>query len=128
MLIFSVAVLGGGGSSLAEHVLGLVEDGWDKLSTTSAITSPKEGRAPVNRKGAGHKNRHSTHSQGARNSQTDPQCSVFFFPSLLGLYGQQPANQVIIRERYRDNDSDLALGMLAGAATGMALGSLFWVF
>ncbi|XP_030772610.1 pleckstrin homology domain-containing family B member 2 isoform X4 [Rhinopithecus roxellana] len=45
-----------------------------------------------------------------------------------GLYGQQPANQVIIRERYRDNDSDLALGMLAGAATGMALGSLFWVF
>ncbi|KAL4688847.1 hypothetical protein H8959_005099, partial [Pygathrix nigripes] len=39
-----------------------------------------------------------------------------------GLYGQQPANQVIIRERYRDNDSDLALGMLAGAATGMALG------
>ncbi|XP_011366032.1 pleckstrin homology domain-containing family B member 2 isoform X4 [Pteropus medius] len=45
-----------------------------------------------------------------------------------GLYGQQPANQVIIRERYQDNDSDLALGMLAGAATGMALGSLFWVF
>ncbi|XP_032973234.1 pleckstrin homology domain-containing family B member 2 isoform X6 [Rhinolophus ferrumequinum] len=46
----------------------------------------------------------------------------------VGLYGQQPANQVIIRERYQDNDSDLALGMLAGAATGMALGSLFWVF
>lgn len=45
-----------------------------------------------------------------------------------GLYGQQPANQVIIRERYRDDDGDLALGMLAGAATGMALGSLFWVF
>uniref|UniRef100_A0A2K6F8G3 PH domain-containing protein n=1 Tax=Propithecus coquereli TaxID=379532 RepID=A0A2K6F8G3_PROCO len=45
-----------------------------------------------------------------------------------GLYGQQPTNQVIIRERYRDSDSDLALGMLAGAATGMALGSLFWVF
>uniref|UniRef100_A0A2K6C052 Pleckstrin homology domain containing B2 n=1 Tax=Macaca nemestrina TaxID=9545 RepID=A0A2K6C052_MACNE len=45
-----------------------------------------------------------------------------------GLYGQQPANQVIIREQYRDNDSDLALGMLARAATGMALGSLFWVF
>ncbi|XP_004836069.1 pleckstrin homology domain-containing family B member 2 isoform X3 [Heterocephalus glaber] len=45
-----------------------------------------------------------------------------------GLYGQQPPNQVIIRERYRDSDSDLALGMLAGAATGMALGSLFWVF
>ncbi|CAO2607831.1 Pleckstrin homology domain-containing family B member 2, partial [Lemmus lemmus] len=46
-----------------------------------------------------------------------------------GVYGQHPAaNQVIIRERYRDSDSDLALGMLAGAATGMALGSLFWVF
>lgn len=50
------------------------------------------------------------------------------FSSFLGVYGQQPANQVIIRERYRDSDSDLALGMLAGAATGMALGSLFWVF
>lgn len=46
----------------------------------------------------------------------------------LGPYGQPPANHVIIRERYRDNDGDLALGMLAGAATGMALGSLFWVF
>lgn len=52
----------------------------------------------------------------------------YFFLLFIGLYGQQPANQVIIRERYRDNDSDLALGMLAGAATGMALGSLFWVF
>ncbi|NXK92069.1 PKHB2 protein, partial [Formicarius rufipectus] len=45
-----------------------------------------------------------------------------------GPYGQPPANHVIIRERYRDTDGDLALGMLAGAATGMALGSLFWVF
>ncbi|KFP96049.1 Pleckstrin homology domain-containing family B member 2, partial [Leptosomus discolor] len=45
-----------------------------------------------------------------------------------GPYGQHPANHVIIRERYRDSDGDLALGMLAGAATGMALGSLFWVF
>ncbi|NXS47054.1 PKHB2 protein, partial [Balaeniceps rex] len=45
-----------------------------------------------------------------------------------GPYGQPPANHVIIRERYRDSDGDLALGMLAGAATGMALGSLFWVF
>ena len=44
-----------------------------------------------------------------------------------GLYGQQPANQGIIREWYQNNDSDLALGMLAGAATVMALGSLFWV-
>ncbi|KAG8445421.1 hypothetical protein GDO86_010268 [Hymenochirus boettgeri] len=39
-----------------------------------------------------------------------------------------PANHVIIRERYYDNDGDLAMGMLAGAATGMALGSLFWGF
>lgn len=46
----------------------------------------------------------------------------------LGPYGQPPANHVIIRERYRDSDGDLALSMLAGAATGMALGSLFWVF
>ncbi|KAL7990725.1 hypothetical protein Chor_014155 [Crotalus horridus] len=45
-----------------------------------------------------------------------------------GPYGPLPANHVIIRERYRDTDGDLALGMLAGAATGMALGSLFWVF
>uniref|UniRef100_A0A9L0IN31 Uncharacterized protein n=1 Tax=Equus asinus TaxID=9793 RepID=A0A9L0IN31_EQUAS len=44
-----------------------------------------------------------------------------------GPYGG-PANQVIICERYGDNDSDLTVGMLAGAATGMALGSLFWVF
>ncbi|KAK7803409.1 hypothetical protein U0070_007118 [Myodes glareolus] len=50
------------------------------------------------------------------------------YPYAGGVYGPQPANQVIIRERYRDSDSDLALGMLAGAATGMALGSLFWVF
>lgn len=54
--------------------------------------------------------------------------SESIFPFFLGLYGQQPANQVIIRERYQDSDSDLALGVLAGAATGMALGSLFWVF
>nr|XP_033694306.1 pleckstrin homology domain-containing family B member 2-like [Tursiops truncatus]XP_059883717.1 pleckstrin homology domain-containing family B member 2-like [Delphinus delphis] len=45
-----------------------------------------------------------------------------------GLYGQQPTKQVIICERYRDNDCDLALGMLPGTAIGMALGSLFWVF
>ncbi|XP_029472774.1 pleckstrin homology domain-containing family B member 2 isoform X2 [Rhinatrema bivittatum] len=43
-------------------------------------------------------------------------------------YQGQPTNHVIIRERYRDNDGDLAMGMLAGAATGMALGSLFWAF
>ncbi|XP_078522207.1 pleckstrin homology domain-containing family B member 2 isoform X1 [Lissotriton helveticus] len=45
-----------------------------------------------------------------------------------GPYNQPPVNHVIIRERYRNNDGDLAMGMLAGAATGMALGSLFWVF
>ncbi|XP_062355204.1 pleckstrin homology domain-containing family B member 2 isoform X3 [Cinclus cinclus] len=45
-----------------------------------------------------------------------------------GPYGQPTTNHVIIQERYRDSDGDLALGMLAGAATGMALGSLFWVF
>ncbi|KAM4881813.1 pleckstrin homology domain-containing family B member 2-like [Thomomys bottae] len=45
-----------------------------------------------------------------------------------GVYGQQPADQVIMHERYQDNDSELALGMLAGAATGMAPDFLFWVF
>lgn len=50
---------------------------------------------------------------------------VFSFP---GLYGQQPAHHVVVRERHPGGDGDLALGMLAGAATGMALGSLFWVF
>ncbi|XP_024424014.1 pleckstrin homology domain-containing family B member 2 isoform X2 [Desmodus rotundus] len=45
-----------------------------------------------------------------------------------GLYGQQPAHHVVVRERHPGGDGDLALGMLAGAATGMALGSLFWVF
>ena len=54
-------------------------------------------------------------------------CAVPHQYPYAGLYGQQPANQVIIREGYRDNNSDLVLGMLAGAATGMALGSLFWV-
>ncbi|KAM9664716.1 LOW QUALITY PROTEIN: pleckstrin homology domain-containing family B member 2 [Trichechus inunguis] len=44
-----------------------------------------------------------------------------------GLRGLQLANQVIIGGCYRANDSDVALGMLAGAATGMASGSLFWV-
>uniref|UniRef100_A0A4W3J484 Pleckstrin homology domain containing, family B (evectins) member 2 n=1 Tax=Callorhinchus milii TaxID=7868 RepID=A0A4W3J484_CALMI len=36
-------------------------------------------------------------------------------------------NHVIIQDRRRD-DGDVALGMMAGAATGMALGSLFWAF
>ncbi|CAH2246665.1 pleckstrin homology domain-containing family B member 2 [Pelobates cultripes] len=42
--------------------------------------------------------------------------------------GVPPGNHIIIRERYYDHDGDLAMGMLAGAATGMALGSLFWGF
>ncbi|KAM8954379.1 pleckstrin homology domain-containing family B member 2 [Pelodytes ibericus] len=42
--------------------------------------------------------------------------------------GVPPGNHIIIRERYYDNDGNLAMGMLAGAATGMALGSLFWGF
>lgn len=37
-------------------------------------------------------------------------------------------NHVIIREQRRDNGTDMALGMLTGAATGLALGSLFSVF
>ncbi|XP_054442554.1 pleckstrin homology domain-containing family B member 2 [Pteronotus mesoamericanus] len=49
------------------------------------------------------------------------------FPA-AGFYGQQPAHHVVVRERRPGSDGDLALGMLAGAATGMALGSLFWVF
>ncbi|MBN3298549.1 PKHB2 protein, partial [Amia calva] len=45
-----------------------------------------------------------------------------------GPYPAPGVNQVVVRERYRDDNGDVALGMLAGAATGMALGSLFWVF
>ncbi|XP_051765440.1 pleckstrin homology domain-containing family B member 2 isoform X1 [Ctenopharyngodon idella] len=37
-------------------------------------------------------------------------------------------NHVIVQERRRDDTGDVALGMLAGAATGLALGSLFSVF
>ncbi|XP_072263851.1 pleckstrin homology domain-containing family B member 2 isoform X1 [Pyxicephalus adspersus] len=44
------------------------------------------------------------------------------------VQGPGTTNHVIIRERYYDNDGDMAMGMLAGAATGMALGSLFWGF
>uniref|UniRef100_A0A1A8R141 Pleckstrin homology domain containing, family B (Evectins) member 2 n=2 Tax=Nothobranchius rachovii TaxID=451742 RepID=A0A1A8R141_9TELE len=45
-----------------------------------------------------------------------------------GGYGTPGVNHVIIQERHRDNGGDMALGMLAGAATGLALGSLFSVF
>lgn len=37
----------------------------------------------------------------------------------------QEMNQVIVHERQRDDGGDVALSMLAGAATGLALGSLF---
>uniref|UniRef100_A0A4W5QKL2 Pleckstrin homology domain containing, family B (evectins) member 2 n=1 Tax=Hucho hucho TaxID=62062 RepID=A0A4W5QKL2_9TELE len=37
----------------------------------------------------------------------------------------QGMDQVIVHERQRDDGEDMALGMLAGAATGLALGSLF---
>uniref|UniRef100_A0A3P9M1P9 Pleckstrin homology domain containing, family B (evectins) member 2 n=1 Tax=Oryzias latipes TaxID=8090 RepID=A0A3P9M1P9_ORYLA len=45
------------------------------------------------------------------------------------LHGMRAAvNHVVIRERQREDAGDVALGMLAGAATGLALGSLFSVF
>ncbi|XP_019904764.1 pleckstrin homology domain-containing family B member 2 isoform X2 [Esox lucius] len=37
-------------------------------------------------------------------------------------------NQVIVHERQRDDGGDVALSMLAGAVTGLALASLFSVF
>ncbi|XP_042271824.1 pleckstrin homology domain-containing family B member 2 isoform X2 [Thunnus albacares] len=45
-----------------------------------------------------------------------------------GGYPAPGVNHVVIRERQRDDGGDVALGMLAGAATGLALGSLFSVF
>lgn len=45
-----------------------------------------------------------------------------------GGYSAPGMNHVVIRERQRDDGGDVALGMLAGAATGLALGSLFSVF
>ncbi|XP_029905374.1 pleckstrin homology domain-containing family B member 2 [Myripristis murdjan] len=45
-----------------------------------------------------------------------------------GAYPPPGVNHVILRERQRDDGGDVALGMLAGAATGLALGSLFSVF
>lgn len=37
-------------------------------------------------------------------------------------------NHVIIEERRRDDAGGVVLGMLSGAATGLAIGSLFSVF
>ncbi|XP_061834164.1 pleckstrin homology domain-containing family B member 2 [Nerophis lumbriciformis] len=45
-----------------------------------------------------------------------------------GGYTAGGVNRVVIQERQRDNGGDVAMGMLAGAATGLALGSLFSVF
>ncbi|XP_073332353.1 pleckstrin homology domain-containing family B member 2 isoform X1 [Pagrus major] len=45
-----------------------------------------------------------------------------------GGYAAPGVNHVVIRERQREDGGDVALGMLAGAATGLALGSLFSVF
>ena len=46
----------------------------------------------------------------------------------LGAYPLPGVNHVIVQERRREDAGDVALGMLAGAATGLALGSLFSVF
>ncbi|MGH0131893.1 UNVERIFIED_CONTAM: hypothetical protein FKN15_048132 [Acipenser sinensis] len=54
--------------------------------------------------------------------------AVAYQYSYQGHYPPPGVNQVIVREQYRDDTGDIAMGMLAGAATGMALGSLFWVF
>lgn len=45
-----------------------------------------------------------------------------------GGYPAPRVNHVVIQERRRDNGGDVAMGMLAGAATGLAIGSLFSVF
>ncbi|KAK5869934.1 hypothetical protein PBY51_024610 [Eleginops maclovinus] len=45
-----------------------------------------------------------------------------------GGYQTPGVNHVVIRERQREDGGDVAFGMLAGAATGLALGSLFSVF
>ncbi|XP_023646306.1 pleckstrin homology domain-containing family B member 2 isoform X1 [Paramormyrops kingsleyae] len=39
--------------------------------------------------------------------------------------GAYPQRHIIVQEERRDSAGDMALGILAGAATGMALGSLF---
>uniref|UniRef100_A0A3P9M1G1 Pleckstrin homology domain containing, family B (evectins) member 2 n=1 Tax=Oryzias latipes TaxID=8090 RepID=A0A3P9M1G1_ORYLA len=49
-------------------------------------------------------------------------------PGPLWCFPGAAVNHVVIRERQREDAGDVALGMLAGAATGLALGSLFSVF
>ncbi|KAG9266627.1 pleckstrin homology domain-containing family B member 2 isoform X1 [Astyanax mexicanus] len=45
-----------------------------------------------------------------------------------GASPMREVNHVVIEDRRRDDAGDMALGMLAGAATGLAIGSLFSVF
>ncbi|XP_078065230.1 pleckstrin homology domain-containing family B member 2 isoform X1 [Mustelus asterias] len=68
---------------------------------------------------------HSASQQVIYTSNGQPYAVAYQYP----YQGPYPpaANHVIIQDRRRD-DGDLALGMVAGAATGMALGSLFWAF
>lgn len=45
-----------------------------------------------------------------------------------GGYGAPGVNHTVIRGRQWEDGGDVALGMIAGAATGLAIGSLFAVF
>uniref|UniRef100_A0A3Q2ZPY8 Pleckstrin homology domain containing, family B (evectins) member 2 n=1 Tax=Kryptolebias marmoratus TaxID=37003 RepID=A0A3Q2ZPY8_KRYMA len=58
----------------------------------------------------------------------DGQPYTVAYPYQYQGYAAPGVNHVVIQERQRDNGGDVALGMLAGAATGLALGSLFSVF
>lgn len=55
------------------------------------------------------------------------QDTIFLF-FCLAAYPSPGVNHVIIQERQRNDGGDVALGMLTGAVTGLALGSLFSVF
>uniref|UniRef100_A0A8C5PAL6 Pleckstrin homology domain containing B2 n=1 Tax=Leptobrachium leishanense TaxID=445787 RepID=A0A8C5PAL6_9ANUR len=66
--------------------------------------------------------------QGAQVVYTRDGQTFTSYPYQQQGVGVPPGNHIIIRERYYDRDGELAMGMLAGAATGMALGSLFWGF
>uniref|UniRef100_A0A3Q3VSL6 PH domain-containing protein n=1 Tax=Mola mola TaxID=94237 RepID=A0A3Q3VSL6_MOLML len=54
--------------------------------------------------------------------------SVAYPYQYQGGYPNTRVNHVVIQDRQHDNGGDVALGMLAGAATGLALGSLFSIF
>ncbi|KAM3875711.1 pleckstrin homology domain-containing family B member 2 [Diretmus argenteus] len=57
-----------------------------------------------------------------------PYTVAYPYQQYQGAYPPPGVNHVILRERQRDDTGDVAMGMLAGAATGLALGSLFSVF